>query len=93
VPNGHILAGFAIGALYLAITTTHHLRALHKTKTCSPGRIFISCQLRLKKPIYYNLVSMVALLSLRWQEIKILSEKQVLVLCSVFELRVAIVAK
>ena len=43
VPNG-----FAIGALHLATMATLHLRALHKTKTCSPERIFISCQSRLK---------------------------------------------
>ena len=32
VPNGHTLAGFAIGAIHLATTATLQLRALHKTK-------------------------------------------------------------
>ena len=49
VPNGHTLAGFTISAFHLATMATLHLRALHKTKTCSPKRIFISCQPRLKK--------------------------------------------
>ena len=63
VPNGHILVGFAIGALRLATMATLHLRALHKTKTCSSERIFISYQHRLKRPIYYKLVFMAALLN------------------------------
>ena len=49
VPNGHTLADFDIGALCLATMAALHLRALHKTNTCSPERIFISCQPRLKK--------------------------------------------
>ena len=32
VPNGHTLAGFAIGAICLATTATLQLLALHKTK-------------------------------------------------------------
>ena len=49
IPNCHTLAGFAIGTLYLTTMATLHLRALHKTKTCSSERIFIYCQPRLKK--------------------------------------------
>ena len=50
-PNGHTLAGFAIGTLHLPITAAPHLRALYKTKSCSSERIYISCQPRLKKYI------------------------------------------
>ena len=63
VPNVHTLVGFAIGALGLATMTTLHLRALHKTKTCSLEGIFISCQPRLKKTIYYNCIILVTLLN------------------------------
>ena len=50
-PNGHTLAGFAIGTLHLPITAALHLRALYKTKSCSSERIHFSCQPRLKKYI------------------------------------------
>ena len=33
VPNGHTIAGFAIGAIRLATMATLQLRALHKTKS------------------------------------------------------------
>jgi hypothetical protein len=39
VPNGHTLAGFAIGNVCLVTMTALHLRALHKTKSC----FLISC--------------------------------------------------
>ena len=51
MPNGHILAGFTIGTLRLATIATLHLRARHKTKTCSQKRIFISWKPRFKKKI------------------------------------------
>ena len=35
VPNGHTLAGFAVGALRLATMATLNLRAVHKTNSCS----------------------------------------------------------
>ena len=59
--QGHTLAGFAIGALRLATMATLHLRALHKINICSCIAILISCQPRVKKNIYYNLVWVVTL--------------------------------
>ena len=47
VPNGHTRAGFTIGALMLMTMATLHLRALHKTKTCSSIAILIPCQIDL----------------------------------------------
>ena len=41
------LAGFAIGTLCLATMAALHLRALHKTKTCSSIAILIPCQIDL----------------------------------------------
>ena len=49
VPYGYTPAGFTIGANGLSAIATLHLRTLHKTKTLSPGGIFISCQPKLKK--------------------------------------------
>jgi hypothetical protein len=63
VAKCHTLSGFAFSAFHLVAMATLHLRALHKTKTCSSERIFISCQPRLKKPIYYNLVFIATMLT------------------------------
>jgi hypothetical protein len=49
MPNGHTIAGFAIGTLHLATMATLQLRARNKTKNCSQEMIFISWQSRLKK--------------------------------------------
>ena len=51
-PNGHPLAGFAIGVLLLATMATLNLRVLHKTY--SPIEILTSCQPRLKVNIAFD---------------------------------------
>ena len=54
VHNGHTLSGFAFGDLNLAKMATFHLRALLKTNSFSQMAIWVSCQHRLKKNIWYK---------------------------------------
>ena len=54
VHNGHTLSGFAFDDLNLAKMATFHLRALLKTNSFSQMAIWVSCQHRLKKNIWYK---------------------------------------